>query len=124
MHVPRFYGAPSSGDLSLALMLHDRKIPVPERPRFNCVELMPFSISRMRIRVKREKCDCCHPGATALCVSLPQSKLCAAAAEGEKQRTQKPIKALHEMGIEVVLDVVFNHTAEGNENSRRFRFVA
>ena len=25
------------------------------------------------------------------------------------------VKALHQAGIEVILDVVFNHTAEGNE---------
>ena len=25
------------------------------------------------------------------------------------------VRALHEAGIEVILDVVFNHTAEGNE---------
>ncbi len=25
------------------------------------------------------------------------------------------VKALHEAGIEVILDVVYNHTAEGNE---------
>ena len=25
-----------------------------------------------------------------------------------------PVKALHAAGIEVILDVVFNHTAEGN----------
>lgn len=32
------------------------------------------------------------------------------------------IKALHENGIEVILDVVFNHTAEGNEQGRTFCF--
>ena len=26
------------------------------------------------------------------------------------------VKALHRAGIEVILDVVYNHTAEGNEN--------
>jgi isoamylase len=29
------------------------------------------------------------------------------------------VKALHQAGIEVILDVVFNHTAEGNELGRR-----
>ncbi len=32
------------------------------------------------------------------------------------------IKALHEAGIEVILDVVFNHTAEGNEKGPTFCF--
>ncbi|MDO5408117.1 MAG: alpha-amylase family glycosyl hydrolase [Eubacteriales bacterium] len=32
------------------------------------------------------------------------------------------IYELHENGIEVILDVVFNHTAEGNENGRVFSF--
>lgn len=32
------------------------------------------------------------------------------------------IKALHDHGIEVILDVVFNHTAEGNEHGSTFCF--
>jgi isoamylase len=32
------------------------------------------------------------------------------------------VKALHRAGIEVILDVVFNHTAEGNENGPTFCF--
>jgi glycogen operon protein len=32
------------------------------------------------------------------------------------------VKALHRAGIEVILDVVFNHTAEGNENGPMFAF--
>lgn len=32
------------------------------------------------------------------------------------------VKALHKAGIEVILDVVFNHTAEGNENGPTYSF--
>jgi isoamylase len=32
------------------------------------------------------------------------------------------VKALHEVGIEVILDVVFNHTAEGDERGPTFSF--
>lgn len=32
------------------------------------------------------------------------------------------IRELHENGIEVILDVVFNHTAEGNELGKTFCF--
>lgn len=40
--------------------------------------------------------------------------------EGTELKTL--IKALHDNGIEVILDVVFNHTAEGNELGRTFCF--
>jgi len=32
------------------------------------------------------------------------------------------VKALHEAGIEVILDMVFNHTAEGDERGATFCF--
>src|SRR5205814_805835 len=32
------------------------------------------------------------------------------------------VKALHKAGIEVILDVVFNHTSEGNENGPTHSF--
>ena len=35
---------------------------------------------------------------------------------------KKLVKALHQAGIEVILDVVFNHTAEGNERGRTFSY--
>ena len=40
-----------------------------------------------------------------------------AASEYNREGTEfkELIRALHENGIEVILDVVFNHTAEGNE---------
>lgn len=40
----------------------------------------------------------------------------------EGTELKKLIKALHENGIEVILDVVFNHTAEGNEKGPTFCF--
>ena len=32
------------------------------------------------------------------------------------------VKTLHKAGIEVILDVVYNHTAEGNERGYTFEF--
>ena len=32
------------------------------------------------------------------------------------------VQALHEAGIEVILDIVFNHTAEGDEHGPTFSF--
>lgn len=40
----------------------------------------------------------------------------------EGTELKKLIKALHENGMEVILDVVFNHTAEGNEKGPMFCF--
>ncbi len=35
---------------------------------------------------------------------------------GQVNEFRDMVKALHRAGIEVILDVVYNHTAEGNEN--------
>lgn len=40
----------------------------------------------------------------------------------EETELKTLIKSLHDNGIEVILDVVFNHTAEGNELGRTFCF--
>jgi glycogen operon protein len=46
----------------------------------------------------------------------PKASYAAAGSDGENVlEFKKMVKALHEAGIEVILDVVFNHTAEGNE---------
>src|SRR6202451_1554448 len=46
----------------------------------------------------------------------PHNRYCSAGQRGEQVGEFKTmVKALHEAGIEVILDVVFNHTAEGNE---------
>ena len=41
---------------------------------------------------------------------------------GSVREFKELVKALHKAGIEVILDVVFNHTAEGNENGLTFCF--
>ena len=51
---------------------------------------------------------------TSYCGSLEYNQ------EGNELR--HVIKTLHDNGIEVILDVVFNHTAEGNENGPYFSF--
>ncbi len=40
----------------------------------------------------------------------------------EGRELKQLIRAMHDNGIEVILDVVFNHTAEGNENGPAFCF--
>ncbi len=41
---------------------------------------------------------------------------------GQVNEFKSLVKAFHEAGIEVILDVVFNHTAEGNERGPTFSF--
>jgi isoamylase len=42
--------------------------------------------------------------------------------KGQVLEFKAMVKALHEAGIEVILDVVYNHTAEGNHSARRLSF--
>ncbi|MFC9930103.1 glycogen debranching protein GlgX [Streptomyces sp. NPDC127190] len=45
----------------------------------------------------------------------PHNAYCSSGQRGEQvQEFRSMVKALHEAGIEVILDVVYNHTAEGN----------
>ncbi len=45
----------------------------------------------------------------------PEARYCSSGSEGEQIGEFKSmVKALHRAGIEVILDVVYNHTAEGN----------
>ncbi|MEP6716392.1 MAG: glycogen debranching protein GlgX [Terriglobia bacterium] len=46
----------------------------------------------------------------------PEARYCSSGSEGEQIGEFKSmVKALHRAGIEVILDVVYNHTAEGNQ---------
>ena len=42
--------------------------------------------------------------------------------DGQVNEFRNMVKALHRAGIEVILDVVYNHTAEGNENGPTLSF--
>ncbi len=53
----------------------------------------------------------------------PNSGYAATGTRGEQVRELKEtVRALHRAGIEVILDVVFNHTAEGNETGPTLSF--
>jgi glycogen operon protein len=51
-----------------------------------------------------------------------QGYAAAIAAAGQVNEFKDMVKALHRAGIEVILDVVYNHTAEGNENGPTLSF--
>ncbi|MFN7995230.1 MAG: glycogen debranching protein GlgX [Bryobacteraceae bacterium] len=62
-------------------------------------------------------------GYSTLGFFAPQSAYCVSPQHGEHLREFRDlVKALHKAGIEVILDVVFNHTDEGNENGPMFSF--
>src|SRR5262249_27363296 len=52
------------------------------------------------------------------CFFAPQSLYCISPEQGRHvAEFRDMVKALHKAGIEVILDVVFNHTSEGNDGS-------
>ncbi|GCF07968.1 glycogen debranching protein GlgX [Dictyobacter arantiisoli] len=53
----------------------------------------------------------------------PENTYCVSAeAGGHTREFRDMVKAFHKAGIEVILDVVFNHTSEGNENGPTINF--
>ncbi len=46
----------------------------------------------------------------------------AAGAGRQVHEFKQMVKAFHKAGIEVILDVVYNHTSEGNENGPTLQF--
>lgn len=55
-------------------------------------------------------------GYDSICYLAPYSGYSASGTQGEQVvEFKRMVKALHEAGIEVILDVVYNHTGEGNQ---------
>ena len=95
------------------------KIPYLKSLGINCVELMPvfafdeFEYSEDPLRKNLRN----YWGYSTLCFFAPKAGYAASAPFGmEADELKNTIRKLHQNGIEVILDVVFNHTAEGNEN--------
>jgi isoamylase len=78
------------------------------------VELMPVhQFVHDNLLVKRGKSN--YWGYNTIGFLAPHNTYAAAGQRGEQVLEFKAmVKALHEAGIEVILDVVYNHTAEGN----------
>jgi glycogen operon protein len=53
-------------------------------------------------------------GYNSIAYLAPHNSYASAAALGQVQEFKTMVKSLHAAGIEVILDVVYNHTAEGN----------
>ena len=101
------------------------KIPYLKELGVNAVELMPiFEFDEMRdVRLIDENELIDFWGYNPVSFFAPNTSYCSSMEynrEGLELKTL--IKDLHDNGIEVLLDVVFNHTAEGNEFGPCFSF--
>lgn len=94
------------------------KIPYLKELGVNCVELMPiFEFDEFEnSREYNGNRLLNYWGYSTVDFFAPKAGYAASAAFGmEVDELKHMIKKLHSNGIEVILDVVFNHTAEGNE---------
>ncbi|MCD7885585.1 MAG: glycogen debranching enzyme [Lachnospiraceae bacterium] len=126
LHVRGFTQHPSSGVNHPGTFDGLRqKIPYLKELGINAVELMPifeFDETRDARKVNgRQLLD--YWGYNPVCFYSPNSSYAASAVvhrvSGELKNL---IRELHRNDIEVILDVVFNHTAEGNELGPTFSF--
>ena len=120
MHVRGFTRHPSSGDKYAGTFTALRgKIPYLKELGINCVELLPiFEFDEFEFRRGNSKDPRINYwGYSTLNFFSPKSGYAASSAYGLiADELKNLIKQFHQNGIEVILDVVFNHTAEGNEN--------
>lgn len=101
------------------------KIPYLKELGVNAVELMPiFEFDEVKDRREyqgKELLD--YWGYNTVSFFAPNTSYSAGVEYNrEGNELKQLIKSFNENGIEVILDVVFNHTAEGNENGPFFSF--
>jgi glycogen operon protein len=122
MHVRGFTAHPSSGVKHPGTFdALAEKIPYLKELGVNCVELMPihefdeFENSRVSPVTGQRLVN--YWGYSNIGFFAPKAGYAATGVLGMQiDELKTVIKKLHAGGIEVILDVVFNHTAEGNEN--------
>lgn len=128
VHVRGFTCHPSSGVAAPGTFQGlIEKIPYLKWLGVTSVELMPV--------FEWDECDCpfFNPatnerltnywGYNPIAFAAPKSAFAATAKQyGQLNEFRDTVKALHEAGIEVILDVVFNHTGEGDDRGRTYNF--
>ena len=103
----------------------EEKIPYLKKLGVNAVELMPvFEFDEMRdVRMIDDNELLDYWGYNPVCYTRSRVQLLLAdRIQPEGMELKELIKALHDNEIDVILDVVFNHTAEGNEIGPSFCF--
>ncbi len=129
MHVRGFTRHPSSEAKYPGTFAGIReKIPYLKELGVNCIELMPiFEFDEFEY-AGRQNPVTGQPlknywGYSTVGFFAPKAGFAATGGIGMQNDELKTlIKELHRNDIEIILDVVFNHTAEGNENGRTFSF--
>jgi glycogen operon protein len=120
-HVRGFTNHPTSGvrhpGTYRGLM---EKIPYLKSLGVTAVELMPVqefneaSVTRMNPRTGQRLKN--YWGYDPVVFCAPKASYSSAGGSGQqKLESKEMVRAFHKAGIEVILDVVFNHTAEGDE---------
>ncbi len=126
MHVRGFTNHTSSGvQFPGSFQAIIEKIPHLVELGINVVELMPvFEFDEtLNYREYKGKPLYEYWGYNTVCFFAPNTAYASGTERNQEgNELKKLIKALHENGIEVYLDVVFNHTAEGNEHGPFFSF--
>jgi isoamylase len=128
MHVRGFTRHPSSGVTSPGTYEGIKeKIPYLKELGVNCVELMPVfeydEYENSRVVPETGEVLLNYWGYSPVAFFAPKAGYAASEAPGgEVNELKSLIKEFHANGIEVILDVVFNHTAEGNEEGPMISF--
>jgi glycogen operon protein len=126
MHVRGFTQSPSSGARHPGTFEGIiEKIPYLKELGVTAVELLPvFDFDETAVlREVNGRPLTNYWGYSTMGFFAPQSAYCASPEIGcHLQEFRDMVKALHRAGIEVILDVVFNHTDEGNHMGPTFSF--
>ena len=94
------------------------KIPYLRELGVTALELMPVQAFSERQSGRRD-----YWGYNPIAFFAPEERYAAGARPGgQVDEFKTMVKALHRAGIEVILDVVFNHTGEGDETGPTFSF--
>jgi len=126
MHARGFTRSPSSGVQQPGTFAGIvEKVPYLKDLGVTAVELLPiFDFDETAaLREVDGKPLTNYWGYSTMSFFAPQSSYCATPEAGSHLREFRDlVKALHRAGIEVILDVVFNHTDEGNHLGPTFTF--
>lgn len=128
MHVRGFTRSPTSGVKHAGTFAGMRaKIPYLKELGVNCVELMPVfefdELENPRSNPLTRERLYNYWGYSTVGFYAPKAGFAATGSlDMQVDELKTLIRELHRSGIEVILDVVFNHTAEGNEHGATISF--